>query len=226
MESLKLSYCPKEKKACVGWVEEYFKDCLCNLNDGISFGLGLVSLICWGVAEIPQIITNFKNKSGHGVSLPFLFTWIVGDIFNLVGCVLEPATVEDESKTLKPSSLDPSLPTPKLPNTPVEVPRQRDFYYMSARSLAGSDTPPFQSHIKAKSGPSAFEYNSDSSSEDDTILAHPKKPVSQPRRIPCSVGGIWNFPRCFCQFAPPKQGFNEGICETERKKIITGTRDP
>lgn len=80
MEEL-ISYCPKEKRGCIRWVEKYFKDCLCNLNDEISFGLGLVSLVSWGVAEIPQIITNFGNKSGSGVSLAFLFTWIVGYVY-------------------------------------------------------------------------------------------------------------------------------------------------
>jgi len=100
MKPIKLiSYCPKEKRGCVRWVEKYFKDCLCNLNDDISFGLGLVSLVSWGVAEIPQIITNFGNKSGSGVSLAFLSTWIVGDIFNLVGCVLEPATLPTQFYT-------------------------------------------------------------------------------------------------------------------------------
>ncbi|KAI8549734.1 hypothetical protein RHMOL_Rhmol06G0048300 [Rhododendron molle] len=53
--------------------------------------------------------------------------------------------------------------------------------------MAGSDTPPFKSFIKAKSGPSALEFNSDSSSEDETTLA-PSKKYSQPRRIPRSVG--------------------------------------
>ena len=147
---MQLSYCVKEQKPCVRWVEKYFKDCLCNVKDDFSFGFGLISLVCWGVAEIPQIITNFQTKSGHGVSLAFLLTWVVGfvlssppiltnthahthkqehkkefltffsfssfyllftkrkslifglfyfccswcsDIFNLVGCLLEPATV-------------------------------------------------------------------------------------------------------------------------------------
>ncbi|XP_020240898.1 seven transmembrane protein 1-like isoform X2 [Asparagus officinalis] len=78
---------------CVRWVEVYFKDCVCDLSSGISFGLGLLSLSCWAIAEIPQIITNFQTKSGHGVSLCFLLTWVTGDVFNLVGCVLEPATL-------------------------------------------------------------------------------------------------------------------------------------
>ncbi|XP_058086063.1 uncharacterized protein LOC131233389 isoform X2 [Magnolia sinica] len=80
-------------KPCIRWVERYFNDCLCNLSDEISFGFGLISLLCWAVAEIPQIITNFHSKSSNGVSLAFLMTWVVGDIFNLVGCLLEPVTV-------------------------------------------------------------------------------------------------------------------------------------
>ncbi|KAM7259779.1 hypothetical protein ACFE04_015520 [Oxalis oulophora] len=47
----------------------------------------------WFVAEIPQIITNFKDKSAQGLSISFLSTWIIGDLFNLAGCMLEPATL-------------------------------------------------------------------------------------------------------------------------------------
>ncbi|XP_052201046.1 LOW QUALITY PROTEIN: probable vacuolar amino acid transporter YPQ1 [Diospyros lotus] len=223
--------CPNRGKneGCVRWVEEYFKDCLCNLTDEISFGLGLASLVCWGVAEIPQIITNFHNKSGHGLSLAFLFTWIIGDIFNLMGCVLEPATlptqfytallyttitvmlalqciyydhflrwwncncrnvveVKDETKEpLKSNSIYRSRPQR---NSPVQqVPHRTKFYYASARSLAGSNTPSLQSFIKARSGPSAFEeVHSDSSSEDEAINPPPSKNKSQPWRIPRSVG--------------------------------------
>ncbi|ONK60173.1 uncharacterized protein A4U43_C08F15170 [Asparagus officinalis] len=84
---------------CVKWIEMYFQDCVCNLSSGLSFGLGLVSLFCWAFAEIPQIITNFQTKSGHGVSLGLLLTWVVGDVFNLVGCLLEPATLPTQFYT-------------------------------------------------------------------------------------------------------------------------------
>ncbi|KAL9464424.1 hypothetical protein AB3S75_002097 [Citrus x aurantiifolia] len=94
-----INYCVKERKGCVGWVERYFKDCLCNAKDEFSFGFGLTSLVCWGVAEIPQIITNFRTKSSHGVSLLFLLTWVAGDIFNLTGCLLEPATLPTQFYT-------------------------------------------------------------------------------------------------------------------------------
>ncbi|XP_016505560.1 vacuolar lysine transporter YPQ1 isoform X2 [Nicotiana tabacum] len=59
----------------------------------VSLALGLISVVSWGVAEIPQIITNYKQKSTEGLSLFFLFAWIVGDLFNLFGCMLEPATL-------------------------------------------------------------------------------------------------------------------------------------
>jgi uncharacterized protein with PQ loop repeat len=42
---------------------------------------------------VPQIITNFQEKSTEGISLLFLMTWVVGDLFNLAGCYLEPATL-------------------------------------------------------------------------------------------------------------------------------------
>ncbi|KAK4584384.1 hypothetical protein RGQ29_022207 [Quercus rubra] len=226
---MQLSYCVKEQKPCVRWVEKYFKDCLCNVKDDFSFGFGLISLVCWGVAEIPQIITNFQTKSGHGVSLAFLLTWVVGDIFNLVGCLLEPATLptqyytallytistlvlvfqcvyydyiprrlkyrqinskheaEDKKKPLRPDkSDDSSIPIPRaLPKTTT----QREYYYMSARSLAGSGTPPFRTYLRvAKSGPSTMALNSDSSSEDEAAPTASKSSASQPMPIPRSVG--------------------------------------
>ncbi|KAL9341016.1 hypothetical protein Peur_067235 [Populus x canadensis] len=227
---MSLAYCVKEQKPCVRWVEKYFKDCLCSLKDEFSFTFGLISLVCWGVAEIPQIITNFRTKSSHGVSLAFLLTWVAGDIFNLVGCLLEPATlptqyytavlyttstvvlvlqglyydhiyrwcrcrktkdnqqVEDDQDPLKPKSADRSgISIPKA--SPRATPR-RDFYYMSARSLAGSNTPPFRSYLRAaKSGPSAVGLDNESSSDDEAAApVSATSTVSQPRPIPRSAG--------------------------------------
>jgi uncharacterized protein with PQ loop repeat len=44
----------------------------------VSLTLGLMSVFSWGVAEVPQILTNFKEKSTEGISLLFLTTWVVG----------------------------------------------------------------------------------------------------------------------------------------------------
>ncbi|KAJ8485817.1 hypothetical protein OPV22_018302 [Ensete ventricosum] len=98
-KSLAWDPCGEEERACVGWIERYFNDCVCSVRGELSFGLGMISLFCWGIAEVPQIITNFHNKSGHGVSLAFLLTWVVGDIFNLVGCLLEPVTLPTQFYT-------------------------------------------------------------------------------------------------------------------------------
>ncbi|MCD7448841.1 hypothetical protein HAX54_046934 [Datura stramonium] len=223
-----IAYCMKENKPCVvGWVNMYFKDCLCNLRDEFSFAFGLVSLLCWAVAEIPQIITNFRTKSSHGVSLLFLLGWVVGDIFNLVGCLLEPATLptqlytavlytattiilvlqilyydyfyrcwkhsDDDSaqeveEVLK-KPLKPQKPTDSGIPIPRSASRRMDFYFTSARSLAGSSTPPFRSNLRPiASGPSAVGLNPDYSSDDDTVDAPLNISVSQPKPIPRSAG--------------------------------------
>ncbi|XP_020267711.1 probable vacuolar amino acid transporter YPQ1 [Asparagus officinalis] len=78
---------------CSQWAWTYLKYCLCTAKDGVALSLGLVSVFSWGVAEVPQIITNFKEKSTEGLSIAFLMTWIVGDLFNLMGCWLEPETL-------------------------------------------------------------------------------------------------------------------------------------
>ncbi|GJN06249.1 hypothetical protein PR202_ga23958 [Eleusine coracana subsp. coracana] len=84
--------CPSSRH-CAEWARIYLKYCLCSPKDGVALTLGLLSVISWGVAEVPQIITNYRQKSTEGLSIAFLMTWIVGDLFNLVGCFLEPATV-------------------------------------------------------------------------------------------------------------------------------------
>ncbi|KNA13197.1 hypothetical protein SOVF_118920 [Spinacia oleracea] len=78
---------------CATWARDYLGYCLCTTSDAFSLGLGLASVLSWGVAEIPQIITNYKTKSTEGLSFAFLVTWIIGDFFNMFGCLLEPATL-------------------------------------------------------------------------------------------------------------------------------------
>ncbi|KAL6530641.1 hypothetical protein OROMI_028530 [Orobanche minor] len=84
--------CPVDQH-CSEWARKYMGYCLCGTKDWFSLALGLVSVVSWGVAEIPQLITNFKSKSAEGLSILFLMTWIVGDFLNLFGCILEPATL-------------------------------------------------------------------------------------------------------------------------------------
>ncbi|OAO98843.1 hypothetical protein AXX17_AT4G41970 [Arabidopsis thaliana] len=72
---------------------------------------------------------------------------------------------------------------------------RREFYYTSARSLAGSGTPPLRtSYFRvAKSGPSALAIDNDGSSsdEDETMSTCPvitAKTITKPRPIPRQAG--------------------------------------
>lgn len=86
-------------ESCIWLVERYLKDAAGGAREYISLAFGLISIIGWAVAEIPQIFTNFKNGSTEGVSLAFLMTWVAGDVFNLIGCLLEPATLPTQFYT-------------------------------------------------------------------------------------------------------------------------------
>ncbi|KAK9951414.1 hypothetical protein M0R45_006856 [Rubus argutus] len=78
---------------CWEWSRKYLDYNVCSAKEGVSLTLGLASVVSWAVAEVPQMITNFRQQSTDGLSLAFLMTWIVGDLFNLFGCMLEPATL-------------------------------------------------------------------------------------------------------------------------------------
>ncbi|KAI8346218.1 PQ loop repeat-domain-containing protein [Mortierella sp. GBAus27b] len=75
---------------CIGWIQTLFGECKTTQLDAWSFVLGCVSIFCWLNAQIPQIIENFKLRSAASLSLPFLINWLLGDISNLMGCILTP----------------------------------------------------------------------------------------------------------------------------------------
>ncbi|KAM7261671.1 hypothetical protein ACFE04_020748 [Oxalis oulophora] len=96
--STSMPSCPSNRR-CLDLTRTYLKFCLCSSRDEASFILGVLSVICWGIAEVPQIMTNFTEKSTAGLSLASLATWIIGDFFNLCGCLLEPATLPTQLYT-------------------------------------------------------------------------------------------------------------------------------
>jgi hypothetical protein len=59
-----------------------------NLN-ALSGILGSVSIACWVVVFSPQIVENFRRGSAEGLSVIFIFSWLVGDVFNILGAVLQ-----------------------------------------------------------------------------------------------------------------------------------------
>lgn len=59
----------------------------------LSTLLGFSSIAAWLCAQIPQLFENWKNSSVEGLALPFLVSWLFGDLTNLIGYVFCPASV-------------------------------------------------------------------------------------------------------------------------------------
>jgi hypothetical protein len=61
-----------------------------NLDiEAISGILGSVSIACWVVVFSPQIIENFRRSSADGLSVVFLVVWLAGDVFKILGAVIQ-----------------------------------------------------------------------------------------------------------------------------------------
>lgn len=61
-----------------------------NLDVAALSGIcGSVSIACWVVVFSPQIIENFRRSSAEGLSVEFVIIWLAGDVFNILGAVLQ-----------------------------------------------------------------------------------------------------------------------------------------
>lgn len=70
------------------WVMKDFGECVTTDLMMAGFILGLLSNVCWLVAQGPQMWKNWRSGSVEGLSFVFLAEWLAGDITNLVGCLL------------------------------------------------------------------------------------------------------------------------------------------
>ncbi|EGE04598.1 seven transmembrane protein 1 [Trichophyton equinum CBS 127.97] len=57
--------------------------------EALSGICGSISIACWVVVFSPQIIENFRRSSADGLSLEFLIVWLAGDVFNIIGAVMQ-----------------------------------------------------------------------------------------------------------------------------------------
>ncbi|PWA95110.1 Cystinosin/ERS1p repeat-containing protein [Artemisia annua] len=100
--------------------------------------------------------------------------------------------VEEAKRPLRPTSTEKSQPRYVNSRSGAirtsQSPRQ-DYFFTSARSMAGSATPPIRSYLwTPRSGPaSAMVRNEDSSSDEESSVRIPK-PTTQPKPIPRSAG--------------------------------------
>ena len=61
---------------------------LLQTTDPLAFHRS-ISIACWIVVFTPQILENFKRHSADGLSLLFIIVWLLGDVFNILGAVLQ-----------------------------------------------------------------------------------------------------------------------------------------
>ncbi|KAL8716623.1 MAG: hypothetical protein Q9225_006068 [Loekoesia sp. 1 TL-2023] len=54
----------------------------------VSTALGILSIVSWLFAQLPQILKNYKLKSASGLSIYFIAEWLLGDLTNLLGALL------------------------------------------------------------------------------------------------------------------------------------------
>lgn len=57
-------------------------------HDVASNVLGWVSIACWIIVYSPQIIENYQLQSGEGLSLMFIYIWLLGDLCNVIGALV------------------------------------------------------------------------------------------------------------------------------------------
>lgn len=50
---------------------------------------GSISIACWIIVFAPQIYQNFTRKSAEGLSFLFVVLWLLGDIFNVIGAIMQ-----------------------------------------------------------------------------------------------------------------------------------------
>ncbi|ODV79256.1 PQ-loop-domain-containing protein [Suhomyces tanzawaensis NRRL Y-17324] len=59
----------------------------------VSSFFSTLSCASWICAQLPQIVTNYRTKSAHGISPSFLLLWFLGDFLSFTSCLLNDAVL-------------------------------------------------------------------------------------------------------------------------------------
>ncbi|KAG6006627.1 hypothetical protein E4U21_006849 [Claviceps maximensis] len=57
--------------------------------EAISDICGSISIACWVIVFTPQLIANWRSGSAEALSIQFVIVWLIGDVFNIAGAVLQ-----------------------------------------------------------------------------------------------------------------------------------------
>uniref|UniRef100_A0A8B9R2M1 PQ-loop repeat-containing protein 2 n=1 Tax=Anas platyrhynchos TaxID=8839 RepID=A0A8B9R2M1_ANAPL len=80
------------RRLCINgtpWIWHLLEECVVNAWEYWSVVIGLISIVCFLFAALPQIYVACQNgKVDQALSLGFLLCWIAGDLTNFIGCYL------------------------------------------------------------------------------------------------------------------------------------------
>eukprot|EP00762_Andalucia_godoyi_P002019 ANDGO_02523.mRNA.1 Lysosomal amino acid transporter 1 len=74
--------------AYMEWAYAYLGTCAYTPAQRTSVFMGLASIGCWLVAQIPQVAEVFRTRDASGLSPKFIAAWFIGDSCNLIGTFL------------------------------------------------------------------------------------------------------------------------------------------
>ncbi|XP_074988266.1 lysosomal amino acid transporter 1 homolog isoform X4 [Caretta caretta] len=82
----------ENRRLCINgtpWIWHLLEECVENAWEYWSVVIGLISIVCFLFAALPQLYVAYQNgKVDQALSLGFLLCWIGGDLTNFIGCYL------------------------------------------------------------------------------------------------------------------------------------------
>ncbi|KAM6326499.1 LOW QUALITY PROTEIN: lysosomal amino acid transporter 1 homolog [Podargus strigoides] len=82
----------EKRRLCINgtpWIWHLLEECVENAWEYWSVVIGLVSIVCFLLAALPQIYIACQNgRVDQALSLGFLLCWLAGDLTNFIGCYL------------------------------------------------------------------------------------------------------------------------------------------
>ncbi|KAM9007266.1 lysosomal amino acid transporter 1 homolog isoform 1-T1 [Ara ararauna] len=82
----------ENRRLCINgtpWIWHLLEECVENAWEYWSVVIGLISIVCFLFAALPQIYIAYQNgRVDQALSLGFLLGWIAGDLTNFIGCYL------------------------------------------------------------------------------------------------------------------------------------------
>ena len=79
-------------RAAIAFFQDRLGVCMYDAVDVTSYVFGLLNILFWLCAQLPQIWRTFRTKKPESLSIAFLVIWLGGDLTNLLGCVMTHQT--------------------------------------------------------------------------------------------------------------------------------------